>query len=493
MAEAKKRSTEILLVKYLYSADVIKIATIFSELKKGARLDSLLAGRPEAAGQKTPGKVTYGSLDGFVEDSLYHLKPGQFTAPIYAGSRWYIFKLYGIRRKPYFNTPDNLVKIKRIVERNKSSSLEKKYLRDFLGKFNINVDRRLFTLTAETVKKYLSAKKIRVEKEGDPKFLYLLAGDINSIEDSLGSRALNSVFIKFKTNPETLRQFLEQLKYLNFKIEPRNINAVGNVLDGTVKNYLDSQLLTREGYKLGLEKTARVKRDISVWKTYFLAQKLEKEIYDSINISDEEAYEFFAKNRDVIFKPEEVDLEEIIADNLDAVSEALDNIEKGMPFVEAAEKYCSVDSLKRRGGRLGYLPVNKLGKIGETVLKMKKGEIRGPMKVERGYALIKLIDTRKADTPRDTSFARNKDEIMEVIKRIRLEQKLKDYTANLAVKYGVDINWNVFNSVPVLRINNVTVKMIGFGGRILAFPYSPLFAGWYDVYLNKEKTLVQKN
>jgi hypothetical protein len=33
--------------------------------------------------------------------------------------------------------------------------------------------------------------------------------------------------------------------------------------------------------------------------------------------------------------------------------------------------------------------------------------------------------------------------------------------------------------------------LIGFGGRTLAFPYSPLFAKWYDDYLKDRKEIVQ--
>ena len=122
--------------------------------------------------------------------------------------------------------------------------------------------------------------------------------------------------------------------------------------------------------------------------------------------------------------------------------------------------------------------------------KMKPGDVYGPIKVPEGYALIKLNDIQKYDNPQDTSFTKNKSVIIETMKKIQFANKLKDYVANLAVSYGIKINQDVFKSIPVLEINTITYRMIGFGGRTLAFPYSPLFAKWYDKYKSMENKLV---
>ena len=57
----------------------------------------------------------------------------------------------------------------------------------------------------------------------------------------------------------------------------------------------------------------------------------------------------------------------------------------------------------------------------------------------------------------------------------------------LALEYGVKINEDIFHSIPILGINTVVVRMIGFGESIIAFPYLSLFAKWFDAYLNQKK------
>jgi len=491
ISKAEKRYSKTLLVKYLYSTNKKEIDELYSGLKDGASIDFLLVGRPEAAEQNPLGKVTYGSLDEYLEDSLYNLKPGEFTTPIYAGGRWYIFKLYKIVTEPFFTTPENLIKLKKVIGKNQTNKLEENYLFSFLRKFNIDVDRQLFLRILGEIKEIVNARYAEDKKSGSSQTLYLLADDINRVKDSLGDEVLNSNFVKFEVNPITVREFLNKLRYNNIKIDTSNVNSVGYIFNTIVKNFIESELLTREGYKVGLGSSDLVKNDMSVWDTYYPSQKLEQVIFDSISISDEEAYEFYNKNHNEIYKPDRIDLEEIIVTDLDMISEILKDINKGLSFNDAAQKYCIVDSIRQRGGQLGYLPVNKLGELGQIAEKMKRNEVYGPVKVPQGYALIKLIDIEQHDKPEDTSFVKNKNEIIEIMKKIKLEQKLKDYVADLAVKYSVSINENVFDSIPVLMMNDVTVRLIGFGGRILAFPYSPLFANWYNVYLSEKKNLVQ--
>ena len=491
MSEAIQRSTEVLLVKYLYSYKKNEIIKLYAELKNGALLDSLLQNRPEAGEQKTLGRVVYGDLDSYVEDSLYNLNVNQFTSPIYTGGRWYIFKLYDKFKQPYFNTPKNTIKLKKIIKNLQAEKLENDYLFNFLHKLHIDVDRHLFRRIVDETEKYLITKKNNLNKNASSEFFNLFSDDIDKIESSLTNSELKSSFVKFKTNPETTEQFLEHLKFLDIKIDSTNINNFAPTLSAIVKNYIQSELLAREGFKKEIENNSDVNSDMKIWESYYLSQKLQREIYDSISISDHEAYEFFTKNFNDIFKPEEIDLEEIIVNDLDTISSILNKINNGTSFNEAAEQYCIVDSIKQRGGQLGYLPINKLGEIGEIAEKIKVGEVYGPVKVSQGYALIKLIDIRKSDTPQDTAFVKNKGDIISTIKKINFAKKIKNYVANLALEYGIKINQDVFNSIPILRMNTVTIRLIGFGGRMMAFPYSPLFSDWYKEYLNLQNDLVQ--
>ncbi len=494
LAETKERMTKLLVVKYLYSTDENEIRWLYSELQNDKPIDSLIVGRPEAEEQTTPGTITFSTLDKNVEDSVYSLKVGQFTSPIFTGYRWYIFKLEKILAKPFFNTPDELIKIKQIIEKRQAVELEDGYLNNFLQQFQINVDRALFTKIVSEMQKYLQARAESYKKEDKPKYYYLVDQDFDRIGDSLGTKVVNSIFIKYENGPETVEQFLTQLKYNGFRVDTTDPKTVGLAFNNYVKNYLESELLAREGKKLNLDKLTSVQNDLGLWEDYYLSQRLMKKIQDSISINDAEAYEFYSKNHNVLFPSEKIEVQEILVDSLDTIQKALDELNKHISFEDVSTKYSVVDSLRIRGGYLGYLPEIQTGTIGEIkkiAKKMKVGEIYGPVKLNDGYALLKLVDVQNAEDDKDTSFAQIKDELIEVMKNIEFDKKLKSYVADLALKYGVEINEDVYDSVPIFQFNTVTIRMIGFGGRIYAFPYEPLFAGWYNTYLSKKSEVPQ--
>ncbi len=489
--EARNRISKVLLVKYLNSKDEEEINVLYSQLKRGASFDSLLAGRSEAEEQKTLGKVTYGSLDKFVEDSLYNLKIGQFTLPLYTGKRWYVFKLYDIINQPYFDTPDVQSKIKRTLEEREIDDLQKNYLYRLLHRLKIDVDRHLFTQILNEIVKYLKAREAAYKDSERPKFIYLIADDFNKIKDSLGTTTLNSVFIKYEKNPETVEQFLTQLSYNGFKAANSDTRLVTQLFDNYVKNYIQSELLARQGYDEHLQNTAPVKKDLELWQNYYLALKLERMILDSVSVSDAEAYDFYSKNHDLIFPAEQVNVQEILVENLESVQSVFEELDKKIPFTEAAKKFSIIDSLKTNGGELGFLPAAKLGSIGRAAIKMKVGDVYGPIKVPEGFAIIKLIGRKEGGEQKDTSFVNIKNDLKEIIQGIKLKSKLKDYVSDLALQFGVEINKDALNSVRAEQINTVTIRMIGFGGRIYAFPYEPLFGGWYELYLKKKSEVPQ--
>ena len=259
MEKAIQRSSEILLVKYLYSYKKNEIIKLYDELKNGASLDSLLQNRPEAGEQKTLGRVVYGDLDSYVEDSLYNLKVNDFTSPIYTGGRWYIFKLYDKLRQPFFNTTENIIKLKKKIKDLQAEKLENDYLFNFLHKLHIEVDRYLFSRIVKETEKYLNVKKENFIKNNSQAVFDLISDDIDHIEDSLTTQELKSSFIKFTHNPETTEQFLTHLKFSNIKIDSTNINNFAPTLSIIIKNYIQSELLVREGYKKGIENSGRSK------------------------------------------------------------------------------------------------------------------------------------------------------------------------------------------------------------------------------------------
>ncbi|MHB8854252.1 MAG: peptidyl-prolyl cis-trans isomerase [Ignavibacteriaceae bacterium] len=487
--EGENRFLKILRVNFINDDDENGIRLIYNELKGGASFDSLLVLRPEdSEDQAVFDSVKFGMLPEFLEDTLYALQLGQFTQPIQIANKWYIFKLSDILEVSGPDRIDLLSKVHTIIEDREIKKLQYKFYLKFFTNLKVDVDRNLFDEILNKILIVFDEKK-SIVPQPKTKTSVLTESDFKKIEVSLGSK-LDSIFIKFKHAPETVKEFLTQFQDNGFRVDSIDYNTIGTEFNSYVKNYIQSELLAREGYKSSLQNLPDVKKELKTWDDYYLSNAMRKKFYDSASVSDEQAYDFYTKNYDLINSSEEVNILEILSDNLDVISKVLMELKKGTDFRELATEYTMRDSLKDKGGEFGFFPITEHGEIGTVAANLKVGEVYGPIKTPEGYSLIKLIGKREVKKVKDKRFDEIKNDIKDILRTRIMDSKLQYYVADLALKYGVKINQDMLNSIPVMQINMMAFRMMGFGGRIYAVPFEPLFANWFNIYLMKKSGLL---
>ncbi len=105
-------------------------------------------------------------------------------------------------------------------------------------------------------------------------------------------------------------------------------------------------------------------------------------------------------------------------------------LDGGADFAELAKAHSS-DGSAAGGGDLGWFGVGMMVKpFEDAVLKMKPGEIAGPVQSQFGFHLIKLLETRDA-TPPKLEDVRN--DIANEIQRKAIEEHVTALTAKAAV------------------------------------------------------------
>jgi parvulin-like peptidyl-prolyl isomerase len=495
--EGEKRFPKVLCIKFIKLEDKIELRHIYSMLKEGNSFDSLLALKPEdSQDQAVFDSVKFGMLPEFLEDTLFALNENQLTAPIQIGNRWYVFKLIGDRDVAVPDKIDLLSKVHKIVEDRETRKLQHEFYLKFFGNLKVNVNRRLFNLVLDEIMKIFNDKGSNASQVKNKTF-ELNAPDFLKIEQALGKKIisneaiLDSIFIRFDEIPETVKEFLTQFKNNGFRVSSINYDTVGTQFNDYVKNYIQSELLAREGYKRSLQNLPEVKKELKTWKDFYLSDAMRKKFYDSATVSDAQAYEFYSKNYNLINSSEEVNVLEILSDSLEVIGDVLKMLDKGTDFKELASRYTIRDSLKNKGGEFGYFPITEHDEIGKAAASIKMGEIYGPIKTPDGYSLIKLIGKRIVKKEKDKRFEDIKDDIKNILRTRIMDSKLQYYVAKLAIEYGVNIKQDVLNSIPIMKINMMAFRLMGFGGKIYAVPFEPLFANWYKIYLMYKSNLIQ--
>jgi len=474
LLEAFRRNSLLLHLNYIFSTNEEEINDLYAQLKNGVDFYSIFLKRPESSLQEIPYVVSYGQMDNNVEDILYNLKLGEFTRPIKAPNGFYIFRLLSTEEKIIENakqTEEQQKYVLKVAEKTVTDSLYKDFYSRFFKDATAETNKELFLKLSDLV---VEALKNRSEKENIPSGakVYLIPEDLYKIENDLGTGLLNAEFIKLNGQPVTINDFLQELSIEKFYVDSLDNNHIKGRLNFAVKIFIEHELLSREGYKRGLNNLPEVQRYLKMWRSYYLNETLRKEIAQSIQITDEEAYEYFLeKNKDTT-SALEVKIIEVLTEDLDVIQAVLDELNAGKDFRELAIEYSIREETKNNNGELGFFPVSEYGEIGRKAASMKIGDIYGPVKVSEGYSLFELIDRKEEKIISVEDFTTEKENIKVELRHKKYSDALINKTVELANKYNVQLNDEALSSIKVLNTTTVVYRYFGFGGRLLAVPMS---------------------
>jgi len=117
----------------------------------------------------------------------------------------------------------------------------------------------------------------------------------------------------------------------------------------------------------------------------------------------------------------------------------LERAKAGEDFAKLARELSDDAATRAEGGDLGFFGKDMLPKpIEELVFSMEPGEIRGPVRADRGFHVIKMVD-RKVKAPKPLDDV--KDDIRMQLRQKDMERQTKNYLQELRKKTLVDIRY----------------------------------------------------
>lgn len=480
--ELKKRSYRLVL-NFLYSKSKREIDSLYSLLST-TPIDSLLMGRFEKLEQLEPVKLTYGQMQNSIEDSLFNLNIGDYTKPIQTEIGWVI---YYLREKSKLSaaklgtlTEARMQASKNLLDRKKQKYMEE-YLSQLLSDKVVNVDINLFKTLSERLITSLKFKYSNKELES----YYLYDEDIKKIIKTISEDSLNQNFIKFETDPISFEEFLYYLSFTNFKSSTLDSSLVESSLSTVIRNYIRDEIITREGYKLGLHNSEEVFSELKMWGDNYLSQYLRNTYNKTAEVSELELTNYISNIIDSTIATKFVSVTEIKLQELDHVRDFLIEVES-VGDVEQA-----ISNIKFPGQSIikadSLVPLSSFGDLASIINNMSEDEIYGPVTRAEGYSILILHEVEEREL---SAVEKNKLQIdvnKELLYYKKLENILLDKTVELANKYEVKINTEVLKSIKVKDIPALIFRMYGFGGQTTAAPFINLFYNWFYRYKNTEK------
>lgn len=481
------RVARTLYLKIITSSDSSEIFRIYNHLVNFNNFDSLLAVRPEYNSQQKPLQIKLGTLsDEYAEDVVFNLRINEISAPMLSNNNWFIFKLENEEIDSTILSDNETARNKTIsiLSERKRKALAGKFLDKVIGGRTISANSELFNLFADTLVNIIQ-KRIDEKSPELSDIIELKPDDLQRSLKLLDKEKLNSLFVEFDSTKLSLKDFIYYLMYQKVSFPSTKSNRIKLVLNKAVKQFIEDEVITQEGYKRGLNKLSSVRKDINIWKNYYLSELMLQTFNDSVSVSDSEVENYLSQKLNTNSSQLQLNIAEIFTPQLDDLIIVIDELNKGSDFTDLAKKYNQREYTKKSNGQWGYFPANSAGQIGNIASNLEVGQIYGPIKVENGYSIIKLIDKKVLSD----SLIKMKEEPVEYIKMKLSLKKINDLinknTAKLALKYKITIDEKLLNEIELSDLNTFTYRLIGFGGKIAAMPITiPVFE-WY--YLLKEQ------
>ena len=213
-----------------------------------------------------------------------------------------------------------------------------------------------------------------------------------------------------------------------------------NTPDGrkmVLEQLINKKLFLADAAKNLYEYDPQFKAEFQKLKEDMLANFAIAKAVDGVRVTDEEAKKFFEENEKDLNSGESVSASHILVDSEEKANEIKAEIESGaVSFEDAARKYSSCPS-SEQGGALGEFTRGQMvPEFDEACFSMKVGELRGPVKTQFGYHLIKLTDKKEAAPLKYEEIA---DQIKQKLLTDKQQAAYRSKVNQLKILYPVDI------------------------------------------------------
>lgn len=204
-----------------------------------------------------------------------------------------------------------------------------------------------------------------------------------------------------------------------------------------LEQLINKKLFLADAAKNLYEYDPKFKAEFQKMKEEMLANFAIAKAVEGVKVTDEEAKAFFEENKNELMSGETVNASHILVDSEEKATELLSKINAGeISFEDAARANSSCPS-SEQGGNLGEFTRGQMvPEFDEACFSMSVGEIKGPVKTQFGYHLIKLNAKNEA---KPIEFSDIADQIKQKLMSDKQQAAYRSKINQLKILFPVDI------------------------------------------------------
>lgn len=268
--------------------------------------------------------------------------------------------------------------------------------------------------------------------------LILLTCLVVSCNDPKNGESDSNILVTIGSENITTDDLTSELNKLSFK-QKSIYTSSPEKLNEFLQTHINEKVLYNEAVKRGIENREDIQEDIESYKKKLVTKTLGKEIFEEIELNQEEIKEYYDKNQEdykridisKIFIRFDVNEEDAKASALSKAELVSKRANAGESFEELAIESSDDPISKKRGGKVGYINKGRFPEeIDKEIFILKKGEITNPFEVQGGYLIIK--SNKEPDYPPYAQVER-------MIRSELINQRLLDYINGLRGEWEVTV------------------------------------------------------
>ncbi len=367
------------LADSLYKA--LKAGAEFEKLAQDFSLDQISAKKGGSLGY-----APYGRYEDRYQEVAFDMKMGEISRPVHTRTGWHIIKIFD-RIK---DTPEDLAKEKDKYREMTHQYLQKKTVREFIGRLRKEFHYRISQPTLEMLlHKADSVKASGSRPAGLPSSAYLDPAAFNQAER-------NIYMVEFDGGGATVSEYLDNLKAYDPVRAPelRETELLDEVLEGLAS----PAMLMKKALLLGLDKTETFTGEIEYLKGNYLSQKMRDMIYSDLRMIEEaDIVKYYNEHRDDFYLPDQVRVQAISVKTREEAESLLGRIKGGANFAQMARKHSLDKKTAVQGGDLNFFTAARYTPIYNAAEGMPNGTLGGPVEMDGNWWIFQVLEriTRK--------------------------------------------------------------------------------------------------
>jgi peptidyl-prolyl cis-trans isomerase SurA len=233
--------------------------------------------------------------------------------------------------------------------------------------------------------------------------------------------------LKLSVTPEEVDRAIEQIKTQN------------HLEDAQFSEALKAQGFTMESYRKTLRKQIL---ELKVVNTAVRAR---------VSVGDDEVRAYYKQNERLMAADKQSHLRQILIawpegakpDDIERKKQVADKVvelaRKKSSFTELAKQYSDDEGTKASGGDLGWIGKGVLVEaIDDAVASMEPGDVRGPIKSDRGWLILQLVERKAGDLK---PFDEVKEQLRKQLYDEQVEKAQQSWLKELRKHAHVDVRY----------------------------------------------------